>query len=239
MRLDNYLYSNNLTVSRSKAKNLIEMGFVSVNGKIIKKSGFEVKDSDKITVLQDNFASVGSFKLQKALSEFNLCVENLVCLDVGASNGGFTEVLIKANANKVYALDVGECALPDYLKNDGKVIIKDKINARYASFEDIGEKVDLIVIDVSFISLKLIIPNIKQFLKENGYIIALIKPQFEGKKTDLNKKGIVKSVQKIQSIVNDISEFCQQIGFKVIDKVQTPLLFQDKNIEWLIFMQTC
>lgn len=239
MRLDVCIVSNKDIVSRSRAKNMIQMGFVKVNGKVITKAGFEVEPNDEIEIVNNNFASIGSFKLEKALKEFNYEVENSVCLDIGASNGGFTEVLLKNGAKRVYAVDVGECALPDYLKDDRRVIIKEKLNARYITADDIAEKANLIVIDVSFISLKLIIPNMIQFLKKEGHIIALIKPQFEGKKCDLNKKGIVKSNEKVLAIVKDISDFCKEIGLKVISSIQSPKYFDDKNAEWLIFLQLC
>lgn len=238
MRLDNYLFQHNLAQSRSRAKNIILMSSVKVDGNIIDKPSFDVSESSSIEVLLEPFASLGAFKLEKALTTFNFSPKDLVCLDIGASNGGFTEVLLKNGAKKVIALDVGECCLPEYLKNDKRVHIMDKTNARYVTTEDIGEIVDFIVIDVSFISLKLVLPNAKTLLKENGFIVALIKPQFEATKKDLSKKGIILSEKTQNKIILDIKEFCLDMNFKVINIVQSPENFQKKNKEWLIFLQS-
>ena len=237
MRLDVYLTETKSVRSRSRAKNLILMGFVNVDGKIIKKAAYEVNENNKVEITIDDFASLGAFKLKKALEEFDYEVAGKICMDIGASNGGFTETLLKNGAAKVYCVDVGECALPDYLKNDSRVAVKDKLNARFITQSDIPEKINLIVIDVSFISLRLIIPNMKQFLCDDGAIIALIKPQFEATKKQLNKKGIIKSDIEARNIVDKIAEFCALQGYKIKGQTPIPRLFEDKNPEWLIFMQ--
>ena len=137
---------------------------------------------------------------------------------------------------KVYAVDVGECAFDDELRQDHRVIIKDKLNARYIGFEDIPQKVDLITVDVSFISIKQILPNIKKFLNPDGRIIALIKPQFETQKQNLTKKGIVKT-QMLQEIGDDIDDFVKKEGFKALGKTYIHEYFPNKNKEWFIIMQ--
>ena len=175
MRIDLYLTEIGLARSRTHAQNLIKLGKVIVNDVIVTKASMEVTGLEKLDVdNREDFASLGGLKLQKALQHFKIDVTNKVCIDIGASNGGFTDVLLRGGANKVYAVDIGECALPEEMVENDRVIVKDKLNARYLSFEDIGVKADLITIDVSFISLTMILPAMVQFLDQNSLIIALI-----------------------------------------------------------------
>lgn len=235
MRLDQ-LVAQKFNYSRTKAQQLIESGFVSINDTVVTKTSFEVQIDSNISI-NDTFkyASLGGDKLAKALMDFNYSIKDKICLDVGASNGGFTDCMLQNGARKVYALDVGECAFSDELKNNAKVVVKDKLNARFVTKEDIGELVDFISIDVSFISLKLILGNMKNLIQPGGDIIALIKPQFEAGKKNLNKKGIVKSQKVIDQIIEDIKLFSIQCGFKVINITCAPIK-PNKNKEYLILL---
>lgn len=235
MRLDVFLFENKYTNSRTRARNLIELNQVLVNNKIISKPAFEVTENDKIDIIEDYDASLGSIKLTKALTEFNISIKNKICLDVGASNGGFTDVLIKNGASKVYALDIAFCALPERLKNDDRIIIKDKTNARNISKNDFVDNIELCTIDVSFISLKLILPAIRNTISR-GEIIALIKPQFEVSKKDLNKSGIVKNKKLIPKVIEDIKSQAISLEFNVIGYTTAPHPFPNKNQEYLLYL---
>lgn len=235
MRIDQLL-AQKFNFSRTKAQQLIESGFIFVDKKQIKKVSYEV-DFDCEIKINDTFkyASLGGDKLAKALLDFNFSIKDKICLDVGASNGGFTDCMLQNGAKKVYALDVGECAFSDELKNNPKVIIKDRLNARFVTSEEIGELVDFISIDVSFISLKLILENMKNLLKQNSNIIALIKPQFEAGKKNLTKKGIVKSQKIVDKIILDIKDFAISLGYSVLNLTNAPFR-ENKNKEYLILL---
>lgn len=236
MRLDQYLTENN-NISRSRAQLVIKKGLVNVNTKTILKPSYDIKEKDVVDMTSDlEFASQGGYKLKLALEKFNIDCTNLTCLDVGASNGGFTNCLLKQNAKKVYALDVAETALPDYLINDEKVVVKERLNARYIDVKDIGEKVDVITIDISFISIKLVLENLKNLLKENGILIGLVKPQFEVGKKSLSKKGIVIDKKIRIKALNDIIEFSKNLGYKFINSIEYNPIDKNKNIEYLIYL---
>ena len=236
MRLDQF-FSEEFEYSRTKAQQLIESGFVSVNNLTQNKVSYKIKESDKVEIISSfQFASLGGDKLYKAFNDFNYSVKNKVCLDIGASNGGFTDCMLQNGAKKVYALDVGECALEEKIKNNPNVIVKDRTNARSVTWEEIGEKCDFASIDVSFISLKLILPNAYNLIKDDGEIIALIKPQFEAGKKYLSKKGIVTSQKVIDNIIQDIKDFAIQTKFKVVNITNAPIK-ENKNKEYLIWLK--
>ena len=237
MRLDTYLFQNNLVSSRSRGANLIELGRVEVNDKIVTKASFDIKDGDKVVIIEDYDASLGGMKLSCALDKFSYDVKNRVCLDVGASNGGFTDILIKNGAKMVYALDVGECALPLNLKLNDKVVVMDRTNARNILPTDFPIAPELAVIDVSFISLTLILECVKNVLTDSGEIIALIKPQFECEKKDLSKKGILLDKKKRDKVIDKIKNYSLSIGLKCQDVCEAPHPFADKNQEYLIYFK--
>lgn len=236
MRLDRHLYEKGYSRSRSRAANLIKMGFVLLNGEKASKTSINVSQNDIIEVTQPDFASLGSFKLRKAFEEFSINAEDFVCVDIGAAHGGFSEVLLSAGASKIYAVDVGEIAFPEYLRSE-KIVFKPNLNARYIALSDIGEEADFITVDVSFVSLKLVLPQVRTLLKKDGAIVALIKPQFEAKAALLNKNGIIKNQNTVDIILKDISQFCIDKGFKVCGLVQAPEYFSDKNKEFLIYLR--
>lgn len=235
MRLDLYI-SKTQNITRTKAKQLIQSGFVKVNGKIISKPSLEIEDNENVEIINNfRFSSLGGDKLQKALDDFDYNLKDKICVDIGASNGGFTDCMLQNGAKKVYAVDVGECAFDENLKNDKRVIIKDKTNARYIKSEDLGELCDFACIDVSFISLKLILPSVKELLKQNGEIIALIKPQFEAGSKYLSKKGIVLDAKVHKEVCEDIKNFANSIGLEYKNITTAPIK-EGKNKEFLIYL---
>lgn len=235
MRLDTYI-STIQSITRTKAKNMIESSFVKVDGKFITKAGYGINDTSKVEIIQDfRFSSLGGDKLQKAFDDFHYSVKDKICVDIGASNGGFTDCMLQNGAAKVYAVDVGECAFDDVLKNDSRVIVKDRTNARYISPEDLGELCDFASIDVSFISLKYILPSVYSLLKFGGEAIALIKPQFEAGAKELSKKGIVLSEKTRLKVCEEIKLFSIDLGFEFKGLTTAPIK-ADKNKEFLIYL---
>ena len=239
MRLDQYLYHNNMTSSRSRAANLVELGRVVVNGKKVTKASYEVKENDEVVITEDYEASLGGLKLTEAFDKFGIDVKGMVCLDVGAANGGFTDILLKREASKVYALDVGECALPERLIDDPSVVVMDRTNARDLKENTFDIKPDFAVIDVSFISVTLIIGPVASSLKANAEIIALIKPQFECTKGDLSKKGILLDAKKRQKAVDKVSQYATMSGLKILGLTEAPHPFREKNQEYLLYLKKC
>lgn len=228
--------SSTQNITRTKAKQLIESGFVMLNNKIITKPSAEADENSDIKIINTfQFSSLGGDKLQKAFNDFNYSVKDKVCVDIGASNGGFTDCMLQNGATKVFAVDVGECAFDENLKNDNRVVIKDRINARYITPEDLGELCDFACIDVSFISLKLILPAVKNLLKSGGEIIALIKPQFEAGNKYLSKKGIILDSKIHRQVCNDIKSFAQNIGLEYKNITTAPIK-EGKNKEFLIYL---
>lgn len=232
MRLD-ALVASKTGVSRTKAARFIEEGRVFYRGLCVDKPSKDVPDDAEIELREaQDFASVGGDKLEKALNDFGASVEGAICADIGASNGGFTDCLLRRGAAKVFAVDVGECALPERLKDDPRVVVKDRLNARYITPSDLGEPCDVVTIDVSFISLKLILPPAERLLKHGGRVFALIKPQFEAGKSALSKRGIVTSPKVRQAVVDDVCAFAKDIGFEVVGVTSAPIK-KDKNVEFV------
>lgn len=233
MRLD-ALVASKTGVSRTKAARFIEEGRVFYRGVCVDKPSKDVPDDAEIELREaQDFASVGGDKLEKALNDFGASVEGAICADIGASNGGFTDCLLRHGAAKVFAVDVGECALPERLKDDPRVVVKDRLNARYIMPSDLGEPCDVVTIDVSFISLKLILPPVKELLKAGGRVFALIKPQFEAGRTALSKRGIVTSQKTRDLVVKDIRGFAESIGLNAFAITEAPIK-KDKNVEYVI-----
>ena len=235
-RLDILLVERNLANSRNHAQALIMEGVVYVNGQRIDKAGSQVKNDDKIDIKDSvlKYVSRGGLKLQAALMNFEIDVTGKVALDVGASTGGFTDCLLQHGALKVYALDVGYGQLDWKLRNDDRVVLMEKVNARYLQYKDIPEQVDLIVMDVSFISLTKIIAPVVQFLKPGGLLIALIKPQFEVGRGEVGKGGIVRDETKHKDVVNKIKEHLVELQFEIIGDIPSPILGTQGNKEFLI-----
>lgn len=233
MRLDAYLFSQGKAASRSRAANLIALGRVKINGTTVVKASADVKEGDEIEVEKDYGASLGGMKLEFALEQFSVSPDGRACLDVGASNGGFTDVLLRSGADKVYALDVGECALPQYLREDGRVVVMDRTNARFVKRTDFASSPSLAVIDVSFISVTLVLRAIADCLTGDGEIVVLIKPQFESAKRDLSKRGILTDAKKRAAAVKKVSDFGVSIGLHFLGALPVPHPFAEKNVEYV------
>lgn len=213
-RIDTLLVKKGFFESREQAKRAIMAGLILVNGKLIDKPDTKFIPDVNVEIKKSlPFVSRGGFKLKKALEIFGLCVKDFVVLDIGASTGGFTDCLLKEGAKKVYALDVGQGLLHESLRNNPKVVVMEGINARYLKEEDFPEKFDLITIDVSFISILKIFPNLSGLLKEKGKVMALIKPQFEAEPYHVKRGGIVKDLKVHIEVVKRIMEEVKKFGF--------------------------
>lgn len=236
MRLDSFLYENNIYPSRTKAMDAIKEGLVLYKGKIAKCS-LDVDSFDNLEILsrKTEFVSNGGYKLQKAFTDFSFFPTDMVCADIGASNGGFTDCLLKNGAKKVFAIDVNSSQLDSSLLCE-KVIIVDNCNARYLTYKILGERVDLVVCDVSFISLKLILPTVYNLLKDNGKALMLIKPQFECGKEYLGNSGIVKSRQARINACLEIYNFSINVGLIPLNITNAPIK-EKKNIEYVILLE--
>ena len=237
MRLDEYVHHNGYTESRSKAQDIILAGCVFVNGVKVTSKAQKVKDTDKIEIIQNRkYVSRAGEKLEKALLEFNLSVENKICLDIGASTGGFTDCLLCYGAKKVYALDVGHNQLVYKLKNDNRVISIEDFNAKDIKREMFeGETPSIVVSDVSFISISKIAPVIFKELYDLEYWVSLIKPQFEAEKGEVSKGGVIKDDILREKIVNNAINRITEIGFKEINRTISPIKGSKGNIEYLSY----
>jgi len=239
-RLDAAVYAKGLADSGEKARALIMAGCVYVNGSKALKAGQGIKVNDVIELRKtgDAFVSRGAYKLQKALDTFGVSPQGLVCLDVGASTGGFTQLLLERSALKVYSVDVGYGQLAWLLRNDNRVVNLERTNFRYIDPKLIPEPVDFACVDVSFISLKLILPVLRQFLRENAKIICLVKPQFEAGRASVGKKGVVRDAQIHSRVLTELCDFCFAKGFGVLAADFSPIKGPQGNIEYLLLMTT-
>ena len=234
MRLDDYLSKNNLVESRNKAQDLILRGFVEVNGIVTKTKSFNVKDDDFIKITQTSkFVSRGGEKLEHALISFNIDVKELTALDIGASTGGFTDCLLKYNAKKVYALDVGHNQLASKLRDDERVISIEHTNAKDIKKSMFDDPPSIIVSDVSFISVSKIAPIIREELPNFKYWISLIKPQFEFEKHFAGKNGVIKSDSLRKNILEDALNRISNEGFINTQTIESPLKGKEGNTEYL------
>ena len=234
-RLDVALVDRGLVETRSKAQSLIMARRVLVNGDYVDKAGAPVAADDelRIAALEHPWVGRGGMKLAHALSHFKIDVAGKVCADVGASTGGFTDVMLKNGAAKVYAIDVGYGQLDQSLRKDPRVVNREKVNARYLSEVDFDEPIDFTSIDVSFISLKLILPAVAKFLR--GEVVALIKPQFEVGKRDIGKGGIVRDDAKRAEAAQSVVQFARESGFAILGLTESPVKGAEGNIEYLMY----
>lgn len=237
-RLDVALVDRGLADTRSKAQSLIMARRVLVNGQFVDKAGAGVAADDDVRVaeLEHPWVGRGGMKLARAIDVFGIDLEGKVCADIGASTGGFTDVMLKHGAAKVYAIDVGYGQLDVSLRNDPRVVNREKVNARYLQPENFDEPVGFVSIDVSFISLKLILPAVAKFL--SGELVALIKPQFEVGRHDVGKGGIVRDEEKRQAAVDGVVAFAREIGFEVGEVIESPIKGAEGNVELLMHART-
>lgn len=238
-RLDVYMVEAGLAPSRERARAMIMAGEVFVNGRKAEKAGEEVRPEDAVALHEDPipFVSRGGLKLDKALKVFPLTLQDKVCLDVGASTGGFTDCMLQNGARHVCALDVGYGQLDWKLRNDQRVTVMERRNARYMEPAWFDEPFDFASIDVSFISLKLILPPLRACLKSDGQVVALIKPQFEAGRGQVGKNGVVREASIHNDVCINIVQFAQQAGYRVEDLSFSPITGPKGNIEFLLFLR--
>lgn len=236
-RLDKILFDRGLVTSRTRGEELIKNGDVLVNGITIEKPGKKISVDAKIILLNEelSWVSRGALKLLKAIEHFNLDCKDQVFIDLGASTGGFTEVLLTNGASKVYCVDVGHDQLHERIRTNPKVVNIEKTHVRSLSTDHIPELVDGVVIDVSFISLEKVIPFVHPFLKENGILVALIKPQFELEKKALNKHGVVRNATFYPAVLKNMKRVCTDSNLEVLDLIDSPIAGGDGNKEFLIY----
>lgn len=238
-RLDQLVFERGLTESRERAKTTIMAGLVLVNGQRMDKPGTPVP-GDAVIELKGGalpYVSRGGLKLEKALQVFGLKPEGLTCIDCGASTGGFTDVLLKNGAKKVFAVDVGYGQLAWSLRCDERVVNMERTNLRLVTPEALGEPVDLAVMDLSFISVRLVLPVVKQLLREDGFAVCLLKPQFEAGREKVGKKGVVREKATHLEVVQSFLDFVPNAGFTVLGLDFSPIRGPEGNIEYLVYLR--
>lgn len=238
-RLDVLLVKKGLAESREKAKAIIMSGIVYVDDQKEDKAGTSFEETAKIEVRGSTlkYVSRGGLKLEKAMTHFGATLEGKVCMDVGASTGGFTDCMLQNGAVKVYSVDVGHGQLAWKLRNDPRVVCMEKTNIRYVAPEDIGDKIEFVSIDVSFISLTKVLGPVKNLMAEDGQIVCLIKPQFEAGREKVGKKGVVRDKKTHLEVINMVISFAVETGFEVLNLEFSPIKGPEGNIEYLLHLQ--
>lgn len=238
-RLDVLLVKRGLAPSREKAKAIIMTGNVFVEGEREDKAGQTFPDTVDIVVKgkKMKYVSRGGYKLEQAMKSFPISLENLICMDVGSSTGGFTDCMLQNGAKRVYAIDVGTNQLAWTLRQDERVISMEKTNIRYVVPEDIGEAVDFVSIDVAFISLTKVLPAVMELMKEGAEMVCLIKPQFEAGREKVGKKGVVREKSTHMEVIEHIVAFAKEMGFSVLGLTHSPIRGPEGNIEYLLYLR--
>ena len=228
-----------LIASREKAKVVIMEGLVYVNGQKSDKAGAQIKDDDKIEIRGETmrYVSRGGKKLEKAMQVFPISLDGCVCIDIGASTGGFTDCMLQNGAVKVYSVDVGYGQLAWSLRNDERVVNLERTNIRYVTDEQIPEPVDFISVDVSFISLTLVLPVAWRLLREGAQMVCLVKPQFEAGKDKVGKKGVVREPSIHREVIEKVADCAAELGFALRGLDYSPIKGPEGNIEYLLFLQ--
>jgi 23S rRNA (cytidine1920-2'-O)/16S rRNA (cytidine1409-2'-O)-methyltransferase len=235
-RIDSLLVDRGLVESRTKAQALVMAGEVMVDGKAVVKAGTLISEEAEITVIEPPpFVSRGGLKLDYALDWFQIDVSSKIIIDVGASTGGFTDCLLKRGADRVYAIDVGYGQLDYRLRQDSRVVVMDRVNARYPI--TLPEKVDLATIDVSFISVEKIIPSVARVVKEGGYLLVLIKPQFEARRNEVGKRGIIKQPEVHARVLGRFVTWIVKNGFRLGGLINSPILGASGNREFFVLLK--
>jgi 23S rRNA (cytidine1920-2'-O)/16S rRNA (cytidine1409-2'-O)-methyltransferase len=238
-RLDLLIVEKGLVQSRERARALIMAGKVMVNNRLVDKPGSFIYKNDHISLKgeENPYVSRGGLKLEKALQALNVDITGAVCMDVGASTGGFTDCLLQHGAHRVFAVDVGYGQLAWKLMQDPRVVVIDRTNIRYMPAETLGEPVDLITIDVSFISLKIVVPAVIKFMKKDAQIMALIKPQFEVGKGNVGKGGVVRNPVLHTQVIKNLSDFFTKTGLLRKFVIPSPILGPKGNKEFFICLK--
>ena len=239
IRLDVLLVEKGFVESRQKAQTTIMSGLVFVNNQKVDKPGTSVAEDAQIEVRGNalRYVSRGGLKLENAMQTWPIVLEDTICMDVGASTGGFTDCMLQNGAKKVYAVDVGYGQLAWSLRSDERVVCLERTNARYLNHEIIPDEPDFSSVDVSFISLKLILPAIAAVLKGNGHVVCLIKPQFEAGKEKVGKKGVVRDPSVHLEVLENFLIHVKESGFTVLDLTFSPIRGPEGNIEYLGYLQ--
>lgn len=241
-RIDILLVEKGLETSRERAKALVMAGIVYADNEKIEKPGQEVPIEANVEVRGQTlrYVSRGGLKLEKAISKFGLNLENSTCMDIGASTGGFTDCMLQNGAKKVYSIDVGYGQLAWKLRTDSRVVCLERTNVRHLTEEQVPEPIDFFSVDVSFISLTLVLPVAYHFLKENGEAVCLIKPQFEAGKGKVGKKGVVREPEIHIEVIKKIIDFVTENRFSVLGLDFSPVKGPEGNIEYLLYIKkTC
>lgn len=237
-RLDAFLFENGLSESREKAKAFIMAGMVYVNGQKALKAGMNVSATDQIEVRGGmEFVSRGGYKLKKAMQQFPIVLTDKICMDIGASTGGFTDCMLQNGANKVYCVDVGYGQLAWKLRSDHRVVNLERTNVRYITEEQVPEQIDFFSVDVSFISLRLVLPAVLDLLSDEAQGVCLIKPQFEAGRERVGKKGVVRDINTHLDVVKEITDFANTNGFTVCGLDYSPIKGPEGNIEYLMYVK--
>jgi len=238
-RLDVLLVQRGLSTSRERAKADIMSGLVYVGGQRVDKAGTSVPEDAEIELRGSSlaFVSRGGLKLEKALDTFGVTPDGKICVDCGASTGGFTDCMLKRGAEKVYAIDVGYGQLAWSLRSDDRVVVMERTNIRYVTHEQVPDEIQLAVIDVSFISLRIVLPAVKALLAPDGEIVCLIKPQFEAGKEKVGKKGVVRDISVHKEVLRDFVANAESLGFGVKGITFSPIKGPEGNIEYLGWLQ--
>ncbi|MEQ8237327.1 MAG: TlyA family RNA methyltransferase [Syntrophomonadaceae bacterium] len=239
IRLDLLIYTKGMAASREKARAMILAGEVRIDGHLADKPGLRVEETADVTVesRKGKYVSRGGFKLQQAIKDFRVDFHGKVVLDVGASTGGYTDCALQNGARRVYALDVGYGQLDWSLRNDERVRVMERTNIRYVTLNDLGEKVDIITMDVSFISTRLIFPVLYDLLQEDGEVISLIKPQFEAGKDKVGKKGVVRDPAVHQEVLTQCIAAAAAVDLVCVDISYSPIKGPQGNIEYFIHLK--
>ena len=239
IRLDQLLFDRGMTESRERAKTSVMAGLVYVNGQKADKPGMAVSEDAELELRGDAlpYVSRGGLKLEKALRVFPVSPEGFVCLDCGASTGGFTDVMLQNGAAKVYAVDVGYGQLAWKLRNDPRVVCMERTNIRYVTPADIGEPVSFAAADLSFISLRLILGPVRELLSPGGEMICLVKPQFEAGREKVGKKGVVRDSAVHRQVLEDFAEYARAAGFGLRGLDYSPIRGPEGNIEYLAWLR--
>ena len=238
-RLDVLVVSRGLAPSREKAKAIIMAGNVLVDGQREDKAGSMFKDTVEITVKGHTlpYVSRGGLKLEKAMKNFGVTLKDKVCMDVGASTGGFTDCMLQNGAVKVYSIDVGYGQLDWKLRNDPRVVCMEKTNIRYVKPEDIADRLDFASVDVSFISLTKVLGPARELLNDNGEMVCLIKPQFEAGREKVGKKGVVRDKAVHEEVIHKVIDYAVEIGFHILNLEYSPIKGPEGNIEYLVYIR--
>ena len=239
LRIDVLIAQRGLAESREKAKVLVMAGVIFLDGERVSRADKVIDDRSLLEVRANPipYVGYGGVKLEQALKSFGVDVAGKTALDIGASTGGFVDCLLQSGASRVFAIDTGTHQLHEKLRNDPRVVVREKMNARYLTFEDIGEPVDIITVDVSFISLKKIIPPALPLLKPGGRLVTLVKPQFEVGRYQVGKGGIVKDQERITAVIDDLCLFGRGLGLEPLSVAEAPRDRERKNKEYFILWE--